>query len=348
MTMRRSLPVVLWPEADRTLFDYFYYDGSVLDGRGCLSHHRAASRRTVTFAYACWLGWLALRDPSALSEAPAARVTPARLAGWAEERTDISPVSLASLVSAAMTPFLTSTADGNRTSTKRLIDRLQRRALRHGSQRKTGRIRSTAELWQLGVALATDGAGGPPHALREARRRRDGAMIATLSLLPIRRNAFCNLELGTNVDPYSTYRVTVDADLSKTGRVRSALPPVELISILDDYLHHVRPFLASRARLPDSTLWLNDRGQRLAPNTMTGRITTATRQALGIAVSPHLFRDAAATTLTTQSPKDARAIREILGHSGFDTVDRHYNHAKMIDASRRYAGILTSLKGTSR
>jgi integrase/recombinase XerD len=75
---------------------------------------------------------------------------------------------------------------------------------------------------------------------------------------------------------------------------------------------------------------------------MTGRISEATRRQLGVAVSPHLFRDAAATTMTSQSPRDARAIRDLLGHKGFDTVDKHYNHAKMIDASRHYARMLVA------
>jgi site-specific recombinase XerD len=180
--------------------------------------------------------------------------------------------------------------------------------------------------------------------MTEARRRRDGAMIAFLSLLPIRRRAFCNIELERHVDPLPPFRITVDADLSKTRIVWTAVPPAELTPVLDDYLRHVRPFLAGRSPQPDSALWLNDHGRRLAPNTMTGRITSATSKNLGTAVSPHFFRDAAATTLCTESPEAARAVRDVLGHKGFDTVDRHYNHAKMIDASRRYAGMLVKLE----
>ncbi len=351
--MGRALPCVDWPEVDRALFDALYDRGSILDGPGPFASHRPATRRTITFAYACWLGWLALRDPSAFGEAPVFRATPARLVEWVAERGDLSPVSLSSIVDAALKPLFAAAPNQDWSAQRRIIDRLQRRARRKVSARKTGRIRSSGELLRLGMALATANAGHPPASLGEARKRRDGAMVAVLALMPLRRRAFCGIELGRHLDPLPPYRITVDPGLSKTGAVWSAELPAVLAPVLDDYLRHVRPYLASRSSSPDSALWLNDYGRRLAPNTMTDRISAVTRRTLGVAISPHLFRDAAATTVTSESPKDARTVRDILGHKGFATMDRHYNHAKMIEASRRYAAMmgrtmLSKTRGTSR
>lgn len=342
--MRRSLKNSDWPEADLALFDALYRCGSILDVRGLFAGHRAGSRRTTRYAYASWLGWLVGRDPAALMEPPEARATATRLVEWVASRGDLSPVSVASLVVSAVEPLMAMSPDMDWTPQRRVLDRLRLRARMHCSHRKSGRIKSSRSLLRIGTELAASGAGYPPKSLSEARRRRDGAMIAVLSLLPIRRRAFCNIQLGRHVEPLPPFRITVDAELSKTGAVWTAVPPNELIPILDDYLRHVRPFLADRSQESDPALWLNDHGRRLAPNTMTGRITAATRKNLGTAVSPHLFRDAAATTLVTESPEAARAVRDILGHKGFDTVDKHYNHARMIDASRRYAGMLVKLE----
>lgn len=64
----------------------------------------------------------------------------------------------------------------------------------------------------------------------------------------------------------------------------------------------------------------------------------------GKRVSPHLFRDCAATTLARLSPESARLIRPVLAHSGFRTAERHYIHAQTIDAGRDYAAVVQRLK----
>lgn len=339
--MQRALPMASWPLADIALFDALYRVGSLLDGRGPCSAQRPASRRTTAFAYGSWLGWLDRHEPEALAEPPVLRATPARLLAFAKGRDDISPISLESLMRGAIQPLMAEAADRDWSGQRRILDRLRRRAQMHQSGRKTGRIRSSAELLQTGRTLAAEGTGHAPNALTAARRRRNGVMIAVLSLLPIRRNAFCNIELDRHVDPGPPFRITVDADLSKTGVPWSAECPDVLHPLLIDYLQNVRPYLARRSAGDDRALWLNDQGKRFAPNTMTACISDATRRQLGVAISPHLFRDAAATTMASKSPGDARAVRDLLGHKGFDVVDKHYNHAKMIDASRLYARLVT-------
>ena len=62
------------------------------------------------------------------------------------------------------------------------------------------------------------------------------------------------------------------------------------------------------------------------------RIGTLTLQMTGKRVPPHFFRDAAATTLARMSPQSARLIRPVLAHAGFKTAERHYIHARTIDA----------------
>ena len=60
-------------------------------------------------------------------------------------------------------------------------------------------------------------------------------------------------------------------------------------------------------------------------------------------VTPHFFRDCAATTLAYDSPDSARLTRGLLGHTNFRTGEKHYNQAKGIEAGRRYADVLAGL-----
>ena len=64
----------------------------------------------------------------------------------------------------------------------------------------------------------------------------------------------------------------------------------------------------------------------------------------GKRIPPHFFRDAAATTLTRESPEAARLIGPILGHTATGTAERHYIQARSIEAARDYADVLRRLR----
>jgi integrase len=74
------------------------------------------------------------------------------------------------------------------------------------------------------------------------------------------------------------------------------------------------------------------------------RIPDVTERDLGIRISPHLFRDMAVTTLVRSSPEDARLTRPLLAHASYGIVERHYNHAKGIEAGRDYAAVIDGLR----
>lgn len=74
------------------------------------------------------------------------------------------------------------------------------------------------------------------------------------------------------------------------------------------------------------------------------KICKITRRLTGVPISPHLFRDAAATTLVRDAPNSARLVRGLLGHSDFKTAERHYMHATAIEAGRSHATLVQNLK----
>ena len=61
------------------------------------------------------------------------------------------------------------------------------------------------------------------------------------------------------------------------------------------------------------------------------------------AVNPHLFRDAAATTIALDRPEQVRLAAPLLGHRSFATTERHYNLARTAEAATAWHDLLASI-----
>lgn len=69
-------------------------------------------------------------------------------------------------------------------------------------------------------------------------------------------------------------------------------------------------------------------------------ITNRTRRAFGFGIGPHLFRDCGATTVAIKAGQDMGVAVALLGHRDQRIIDRHYNQANVIEATRRYHDLL--------
>jgi integrase len=74
------------------------------------------------------------------------------------------------------------------------------------------------------------------------------------------------------------------------------------------------------------------------------QVRQRTKAAFGAAMSPHPFRDCAATAIAIADPEHVRDIMAILGHATLATSQRHYNQARGLEASRRYQGTIDRLR----
>ena len=72
-----------------------------------------------------------------------------------------------------------------------------------------------------------------------------------------------------------------------------------------------------------------------------------TTRLLGTDVSPHLFRDALATTIARQAPETTQSIKALLGHSTLASAERHYNQAKGAEASQALADLIAEKRRAS-
>jgi integrase/recombinase XerD len=116
--------------------------------------------------------------------------------------------------------------------------------------------------------------------------------------------------------------------------------PDELVAPLRTYLNVHRPLLSAinrRGTKPaGEALWVSTHGSAMSEMAIYNLICKHTQEAFGLSINPHLFRDAAATTLAIADPTHVRVAAPLLGHRTFTTTERHYQQAQSFDAHRAY------------
>jgi integrase len=133
----------------------------------------------------------------------------------------------------------------------------------------------------------------------------------------------------------------------KSGRPWEGEVPEVVMPLLCRYLNEFRPWVMQQHGEKHNFLWVAKRGKPFETSYLGSWIALAMTEATGVRVSPHLFRDAAATTLARASPESAKLIKPILAHRCFETAERHYIHAGSIDAGRTYAAIIRDRRKNS-
>jgi integrase/recombinase XerD len=341
MTTPLALPFDAWPDTDKLMWHALFHRGGLLDDAGGLSHLRLTTQEMLCKHYGRWMGWVGMTDPTALLQLPPQRLTAARLAAWLEDLAHTSPVTQHMFANSVYWVLSSVDPDQEWALQDRAIKWLDHKAKNHQSHRKDGRVLSSAVLFEAGLRYAGPDADTASTPLKAAKFLRDGAMVALLSLMPMRRRSFLELDLEKSFEVAKDHiTVRLSGDMTKNKLPWEAPVPTMLEPVLRRYVEEVRPWLLSRGGQSHSLLWVDNRGAPYDANYFGDRIRQITEHLTGVRVSPHLFRDAAATTLSRASPQDARLIRPLLAHASFGTAERHYIQASTIEAGRSYADIL--------
>ena len=78
------------------------------------------------------------------------------------------------------------------------------------------------------------------------------------------------------------------------------------------------------------------------------RITQVTEKHFGHAITPHMFRDAAATFIAEMTPERALMAAAVLQHRSFETTRRHYIHGHQHLAAKHYHAAIVELIGRTQ
>ena len=340
---RACMPIDQWPEADRRLWLAACATGDILDDEvGARSGHARISNVKAAKGCGRWLTYLALSAPETLTEHPATRITPERVRAYVDSLIEIGNSTHTILCRLQELGEVAKVVDPNRRWSF-INDLASKIRARHRPARDKSNLRLSSELVDLGIKLmrsAEDLVG-----LDAAIADRDGLQIAFLALIPLRRRNLAGLVLDrTLVREGSSWIVAFAEDDTKTHAAFEIGLPDVLWPPLETYLGVHRPVLVARAgrwtRPVEGALWVSADGSPMTQMAIYDRIRARTKQHFGVALNPHGFRAAAATTLAIADPAHVRLAAPLLGHRTFTTTERYYRQARAQEAHRVFVDVI--------
>lgn len=167
-------------------------------------------------------------------------------------------------------------------------------------------------------------------------------MVAVITPCPIRRKNFADLSIGKDFIRLNRgWTILLPPDKVKNGEQVSLEVPGFLTEFIDHYIDNVRSTFPGGTC--SSKLWLTWFGKSMSGHAVYLRMVEVTEKHFGKALNPHIFRDCAATFLSWESPAAAKAGQGLLMHRSDRTTQKHYTHARQIEAGRRVNELLYTL-----
>jgi integrase/recombinase XerD len=204
---------------------------------------------------------------------------------------------------------------------------------------------TSLQLLRLGQGLMDEvrPSLGTKLVLADARRYRDGLMIALTAFVPLRRKNLAALDMVRHFhSAEGTCTIVICKEETKTATPLEFEVPELLRPYLDEYCRIVRPRLGFDPGC--TSLWLSGNGGALSYAAIEGIFTRHSRQRLGFHVRPHDVRAAGGTTWGVYAPERIEVAQELLGHRDIRTTTAHYNRARGIQASRQYSNALARIR----
>jgi integrase len=338
--MIRSLPIELWPEADRKAWVAACQPSQRLKRGGAGSYMKPITLSDLARRYGYFLDCMNRRGLLDLNKAAGGHVTP--------ENVDAYLAELTARVGSV-------TAYGSIYKLRRaceLIDPARDLSWLAEIEKDLAlvmRPRSKADRWVLtevlieaGLTLVAEAENSRTMSkLGQARQVRNGLMVAMLAMHPVRLKNFADLEVGRNfIEIKGSWWIALSASETKEGRPDERRIDDLLEPALDRYLKKYRPILAG-ADQSTRALWLSSNdGASMSYDGVERVLTETTRTTVGIAVSPHLFRTAIASSAAIHGGANPHLASALLHHTDAHVTEAHYNRASSISAGDSLRNII--------
>ena len=132
--------------------------------------------------------------------------------------------------------------------------------------------------------------------------------------------------------------------MTKSGRPDERPVPAWLNRYIEVYLNQSRPVLLG-SRPPTNALWISSTtGRRMTTKNLGTLISKITFETLGVDISPHLFRAAAASTAAVYGGNTHHLASALLNHTDPRVTEEHYNRASSVSAAAAYARIISGFR----
>jgi integrase len=335
----RSLSVPEWPEADRRAWEYACRPGSRLKPGGSASYLSQISRDDFARRYGAFLGFLQRTERIYLGSAPAAQVTAENVGAYITDLT----ARVRSITVWNCTYKLRRAAEllAPTTNFSWLAEIEKDLALVAEPRSKFDRLILTGRLLEAGLTLVTEAQSFAKDDLARARGVRNGLMVALLALCPIRLRNFAALEIGqTFREVHGRWWIALPSITTKSRRPDERVVAALLNPAIQSYLNAARPFLLGSAPATNA-LWISStRKRQLTAKNLGTLISKITLETVGVDVSPHLFRTAAASTAAAYGGNVPHLASALLNHTDPRVTEDHYNRATSISAAQSYAALI--------
>jgi integrase len=338
----RSLPVKEWPDADRRAWEDACRPGFRLKPGGAASYLAPVSRDDFARRYGAFLGFLQRsgrlqRDVGAASQVTLPNVNAYIADLTARVRSVTAYNCIYKLRRAA--ELLVPTEDFSW-----LAEIEKDLALVMEPRPKFDRLVSTDRLVEAGLALVKEAQDFAKNDnLARARGIRNGLMIALLALCPIRLKNFAALKIGaTFKHVQGRWWIALPDSNTKSHRPDERPIPKLLNPAIEAYLKDARPILVG-AQSSTQALWISSTtGRPMGAKNLGTLMSKLTVQTLGVDVSPHLFRTAAASTAAAYGTDTPHLASAVLNHTDPRVTEEHYNRASSMNASKIFYSEIVS------
>lgn len=347
-----------WPRSDRRAWVRVLARSDRFDPASRPSRWSTPTRHGVEVSYGRWLSWLCCNGILRPRLAPSERVTPERVRDYIRDLRLRNAPWTVSLRVARLHMALAAMAPAEDFSWLRALKRqLDRDAV--PTRRIELRVRPSSDLLRFGIRLMEHAeAPGGKSSIGRSAQYRDGLIISLLAARPVRLSNLTNIQIGRNLLRIGAgFHLVYEANETKSRKPLEFEVPAQIVPFLNRYIDHYRPLLAAcagrwkRARrqmkCSDTALWVSAHGTALTARGIFCRMCELTKQEYGVAISPHLFRHCATTSIATEDSENILTTLALLGHSTLATVERTYNQASTITAARRFHETILKLRSAA-
>ena len=341
---RLTLPVEEWPDSDRCAWENALRPGSRLKPGGRASHLAEPSRDKLEMRYGGYLKFLECTGRLETKAGASALVIPANVEAYIKELTGrVCSVTVHTNIY-CVRRIAQLLAPANDFSW--LAEIAKDLALVMMPRSKFDRLVSPERLVEAGLTLFVEGMEFPKNPLADAKRMRNGLIIALLALCPVRLKNYVALEIGTTfISIHGRWWIDLPATVTKNKRADKRPVPKGLNRYIQFYVTHARPVLLESGSMTNS-LWISSTtGGQFSRGGLAHLIYKTTLETVGVGVSPHLFRTAAASRAASSGGSMPHLASALLNHTDPRTTEEHYNRASSITASKIYAEITRGFLG---
>ena len=180
--------------------------------------------------------------------------------------------------------------------------------------------------------------------MKAAVRAQVAAAIRILTVAPVRVGNLTNISLETNLirpdgldGPYWLEFPNYDV---KNGTELTYTLSIDVTRFIDLYIHEFRPVLLRGSNTP--LLFPGGKGDGTAKlgTTLSEQIAKLTHREIGLRVTAHQFRHAAAAIILKNLPGNYELVRRILGHRNIQTTINFYVGLETIESSKQFGEMI--------